>query len=151
MWSEPKGLVCRGLKSSNFRTGGIVVPWWLPPLLRQPAGCSLTRLLRRHRPETKAISAMVLAGFAIFGAQAEAGPKVYVLLFTTAATVTRPVDTISNGSGNTVPFASWYNSSAGTLYGCSTQDIMGTNKQPRLAGISAARPALNNLSLFCCG
>lgn len=88
------------------------------------------------------------SGIHIFGAQAEAGPKVSSYIATTAATVTRPVDTISNGSGNTVPFASWYNSSAGTLYGCGTQDIMGTSKQPRLAEISAGAAGLEQFVLF---
>lgn len=88
------------------------------------------------------------SGIHVFGAQSEAGPRRSSYIATTSATVTRPADIISNGSGNVIPFASWYNSTSGTLYGCGTLDIMGTAKQPRLAEISAGAAGLEQLVLF---
>lgn len=85
--------------------------------------------------------------FYIFGAQAEIGSFVTSYIPTTTAAVTRSADFLQNTGSNNVPFASWYNSSAGTVY--TDFNYYGSaNAFPRIFDINDAVSNSNLLSLL---
>lgn len=97
----------------------------------------------------------------VWGAQVEAAlfPSSYIP--TTSGAVTRAADVVLNNASNTVPFASWYNSSAVTVYcefstfgvgGTTTQHFYNINDNTNNNGIanyinSDASPAGNAFEL----
>ncbi len=71
------------------------------------------------------------SGVDVWGAQLEVGAFSSSYIPTTSAAVTRGADVCSNGAGNIIPFADWYNQSEGTvLVNFSVQG--GDDSYPRL-------------------
>ena len=83
----------------------------------------------------------------LWGAQLEVGSFPTSYIPTTTASVTRSADSVANTGSNTVPFSSWYNSSAGTVY--TDFNYYGSdNSFPRIFDINDTVSNSNMISLL---
>lgn len=93
-------------------------------------GIAVAKIVTGSETRLQAITWSGTESIYVCGAQCEAGSFPSSYIPTTSGAVTRAADVVLNNASNTVPFASWYNSSAVTVY-CefSTFGVGGTTTQ----------------------